>query len=412
MRSVAQEPARRHAIIPSFVLLKLCLAVVAALGLSIFERQSQGARTTDWLIIAYALCLIPWGLLTEWVFTGFQRMQFVALSQVLQIAVYAAIVFTLVQGSGDLLFVPTATFAGLTASAILLIFVLRRQFGAFSQKPEPRTWPSILRRAFPVGISNLLYQVINTVPTILLGRFQGDLAAGYYIGAYRVLQIPYELSSLFLLTLYPVAAERWKQNPESMRGFLEFVLRFILSLTLPIAMGTLVVGPQLLQAIIGSAFEASGLIFQIMIWNIVANSILIVFTQLVLVMGGKENLVFRVFIAGALFSLSVNLALIPLLSYLGAAIASVLSQIALCLISYWYARQSVRIRFWAYLFKPLAASIVMAVACWVTLHVGVNLWLVIALGALIYALMLFALGGVSRQDLAFARAQLTPWIRK
>ena len=412
MREVAQKPAKRRTLIPQFVFLKLCLAVVVALGLSVFALRSQDSKTGGWLIIAYGLCLIPWGLLTEWVFTGLQRMQFVAYSQVLQMVVYAAIVFALVRGSDNLLVVPSATFLGLAASATMLIFVLWRQFGSFSVRLDPRTWPLILRKASPVGISNLLYQVIITVPIILLGHFQGDLAAGYYIGAYRVAQIPYELSSLFLLTLYPVAAERWKQSPESMQPFLEFVLRVVLSFTVAIAMGTLVVGPQLLEMIIGAEFEASGLVFQIMIWNIVPNSILIVFTQLVLVMGGKENKVFRVFIAGALFSLSINLTLIPLLSYVGAAIASVSSQIALCLISYWFVRQSVRIRFWVYLFKPLVASIVMAIACWVTLRAGLNLWLVIALGALVYAPVLFAVGGVSKQDLMFVREQLPPRIRR
>ena len=202
-------------------------------------------------------------------------MKFVSFGQIIQYFTYSAIIFLFLKTPSDILIVPVANLAGISISGMFLLWTFRRLYPLGHFRVEHQEWRSIVRQTIQLGSANLLQQVVTSVPLLLLARLGGESAAGYYNGAYRVAQIPYEAISLLMVTLYPVAASLWKTDANGARIFLDKVLRVSLILSIPIAVGAMVFGERVLVAIMGPKFLPSTLPFQILAWNVVFNTLAI-----------------------------------------------------------------------------------------------------------------------------------------
>ena len=405
IRSVAQDRTRLESVVSNYVALKVILAVMATLLVTGFAFVSRLSETVQTLTLLYAITLLFTGVYIDWVFTGLQRMEFIGVARILSYLIYAAIVFLTVHSPQDIFWLPLSVLTGQVVSACFLLFVFKRNYPVFQFKPEPASWVLLLRQALPLSASLLIIQFYISLPPLLLGWFQGETAVGYYSGAWRLEQILHGLLGLFFVTLYPVAAHRWKHSPDTIQPFLEKVLKLILILTIPIAMGGTVMGGQVLTSVLGAKFANSILPFQILLWNLVAVGVNGTFAQLVLMMNGKQKEFLWVVSVGAVVSILMDLLLIPTAGYIGAAVAWVLAEIAVCFSSYWLARRYVTLAFGGVLLRPFAASALMILACWILL-VWIAWEVVVPIGGLVYLIGLIAMGGLDRNDWDFARRVL------
>ena len=346
IRTIAQNPRDLAETVSDIVSLRACLGTLALLGLLVFASLSTESPVVKLLTVFYGLGILCSIFLLEWVFTGLQQMRFVGLSQVIHYATYAGILFVLLHDPDQILILPIAGAAGILVSVVVLGVLFRQRYPTFAFRPNPRRWLSLLRQAVPFGASNVIVQLYVSLPILMLGWFMDDAAVGYYNGAYRVMLIPYELIGMFLLTLNPAVADRWKNAPETVGALLSAVLRIVVTLTVPIAIGSLVVGPQVLALVLGHGFESSGLVFQILTWNLLVVGVTGMYTQLALNMNGQQGRTLVVVAAGAVVSILLDLVLIPAFSYVGASVALVGAQSVLCVLAFFIARRYVSIPFW------------------------------------------------------------------
>jgi O-antigen/teichoic acid export membrane protein len=408
VRTLAQECENVQPHVSNYVSLRMLTALAAAVLLAAFAMVSGQSETTKWLVILYGLSLLATSVLIDWVFTGLQRMEFVGSARILSQVTYAGLVIALVRGQREMLFFPLLTFVGLSASAAFLIFIFRRLYPSFRFHPEPDVWPRLLREALPLGVSGLVIPVYVLLPTLMVGWLRGEAATGHYGGAFRIVQVVHQLLNLALVTLYPVVASRWKHAPEAIGRLLERILKIFLVLGVPIAMGALVVGSQMVILILGDRFSNSVIPFQIMLWNVVIVGISSVYAQLVLVMNGKHSEFLKVIACGAVASVIFDLLLIPRFSYVGAAVAWVLAEMVICVVSYRLARPFAIIRVWPYLLRPMGAAAVMVLLVRLLTGYGISIWLSIPLGAVVYGTVLIVIGGFDGQDFQFIKRTLRP----
>jgi O-antigen/teichoic acid export membrane protein len=189
---------------------------------------------------------------------------------------------------------------------------------------------------------------------------------------------------------------------------LERILKIFLALGVPIAMGALVVGSQMVILILGDRFSNSVLPVQIMLWNVVIVGISSVYAQLVLVMNGKHSEFLKVVACGAVASVIFDFLLIPCFSYVGAAVAWVLAEVVICVVSYRLARPFATIRVWSCLLRPMGAAVVMAGLVGLLTGHGISIWFTIPLGAVVYGAVLIAIGGFDGHDFEFIKRTLRP----
>jgi O-antigen/teichoic acid export membrane protein len=118
-------------------------------------------------------------------------------------------------------------------------------------------------------------------------------------------------------------------------------------------------------------------------------------TQYVLIAIDQQRFLTKAFLIGVTFNVVANLIAIPLFSYKGAAVVTVLSELALLIPFYWAVRKHLGPLPWmSLIWQPALASLVMAGAMW--LLRGIPWPLLIPVGGLVYGVVL-ARCGVSRQ---------------
>jgi len=182
-------------------------------------------------------------------------------------------------------------------------------------------------------------------------------------------------------------------------------LKLLLILAFPIAVGTTLLADWLIEIVAGRSYlpESAGAL-KILIWYLplsFTNGLL----QYVLIAVNRQRTLTLAFAIGVVFNLAANLAFIPALGYVGAAIVTVASEAVLLAPFFWIARREIgSLDLVGVAWRPALAAGVMAAPVW--LVSGWSPLLAIPAGALAYALVLLALRALSPAELAQLRSLL------
>jgi O-antigen/teichoic acid export membrane protein len=161
-----------------------------------------------------------------------------------------------------------------------------------------------------------------------LEHFSGDVAVAIYSVPFAavtaLIQVPEALSAVVIPAFATLAGARAQERIRL--GFAR-ALRLLLLATLPVTAAALALGPPLLEALWGAAFEESGPVFLVMVAPLPLLALL--YVSKALAMGlGKLRVVLIVDTGAAVINVSLALLLIPRYDALGAAFAHVAAQVA------------------------------------------------------------------------------------
>ena len=144
----------------------------------------------------------------------------------------------------------------------------------------------------------------------------------------------------------------------------------------------------------------SDLALRLVIWSIpigFVNSV----TQYVLIAVNQQHYLTRAFIIGVIFNIVGNFLLIPGTGYVGASLVTILSEFSLLFPFYYSVKRNVGVVPWFSIYMPpLVATLVMASAIYALTRLGVNVWLAVGVGCVVYVIMLLITGALRGEDMA------------
>ena len=150
----------------------------------------------------------------------------------------------------------------------------------------------------------------------------------------------------------------------------------------------------------------AALALQVMIWSIPVGFVNSV-TQYVLIAADQQRYLTKAFIAGVLFNLAGNLLLIPVFSYIGAAVVTILSEFCLLLLFSRRVGQHVGAVSWPELvWRPALSAFVMGAFVYALSAFGASPWLSVLPAWVVYTGTFALLGGFADEDLRTAVAAL------
>ena len=294
-------------------------------------------------------------------------------------------------------------------------------------KPEWR-WDWSLQRwmvrtSGPLMINHLLATIFWRIDVWILRPVAGAASVGLYSVGLKYLDGLNIIPSVFTMAVFPLMSRYAKSDSESLLRSYRVSVRLLIMVSLPIAMAFtflaeplvwLVGGAQYLNVpetlhFFGRQVTISGgadLAMQVIIWSIpigFVNSV----TQYVLISVNQQHFLTRAFILGVVFNTVGNLLLIPGFGYLGAAFITILSEFSLLFPFYYSVRKHVGTVPWLHSFAPAAASVLlMGMAIFGLTRVGVNVWVAVLLGTVVYAVGLVLTGALRGEEMAVIAAKL------
>jgi O-antigen/teichoic acid export membrane protein len=390
-RELAQGTHGVDELAPPLIAARLLIALACVVLLSVagffFLPQPDGA-----ILAATSFTLLAVAGSTRFVFLGTERPGGVATVRIAGEALALLLVILLVRDAGDLGNVPLARVAGDTVGVLVLALLLRSRGYALPVRSDPALVRPVLRRASPLVAHAILGLIIFNSDLIFLRALRDAHTAGLYAVAYTLVSFLLNLGITYGNSLLPVLS-RLAADPPRQRELYDSATAQVLALGLPIATGGCLLAMPLIVTVFGAGYAAAGPVLQILIWSVVASLVRTV-VQMALIAHHEQGFVLRTSAWSAAANLVLNALLIPRYGMPGAAFATLVTEVVRTVIALVYAgRLGMPFGVARRLLKPLAATAVMALALW-KLPLP-NVGIAIALGILVYGVVLAMTGGIT-----------------
>ncbi|KMY66990.1 hypothetical protein AAU61_13605 [Desulfocarbo indianensis] len=399
VRDGAQDPGAVPGYAGTLLAVKSALAVLVLFILLGFCRAMGFGSAQTGLIMAVALVQVLWGLSELGVagLNALERMDQEALvksSGRLAALLLAGGLLAFGYGLGGL--VLGMVLANLWAAGLSL-WLLRRRAG-FRLRWEKGFLAHLLREALPLALTNvfvLVFVRVDIVMLELMGRSYTEI--GWYAAGIRVIDGVSIVPALVAGASLPVMSSLAKQDRAALVKLYRQAQRLVLLLGLPAAVGLWATRQGAALALYGPQFSETARAFA---WLAPVLAFLFLnFLQLgaLTALGLQKKCAVATGVC-VLVNVGLNLWLIPTYAFVGAAAATLLTEVALFGLCAAYIRRhlgasGLLARAW----RPALASLVMGlVLLWLREW---PLWGLIAVGMAVYAAALLALGGLTKNEM-------------
>ncbi len=412
-REVSRDRAQANRYLTNTAILRVILwavslipiAILAAIYVAFFNLTFDTALALGLLVVGMLPSTLAASL--AFLFNAFEKFEYrIAVDVVTRLLSVALGVTALVLGYG---YLGLAAVSIITNLFTLTTFYYLVRTTLFTPRWEPDR--SLIRwmftESYPLMTNNLLSSLFFRIDVLILQPLKGDTVLGYYQTAYKFIDALNFIPSNFTLAIFPALSRLAASAKDAMRRAYILSLKILLWIALPITVGTIFVSRELIGIFGGNAYlPDSAIALQVLIWFLPFSFINSV-THYVLIALGQQRFLTKAFILGVVFNIAANLAAIPSMSYVGAALVTILSEVVLLLPFYYSIRKNLAsIPFWSIAWRPALASGVMGIALW-WLVARAGLVIAVPVAGLLYGVLLIALGALGEDERALLR-QLLP----
>ena len=371
----------------------LCLGgyvLVWILGECVPQIQEQLA-----LFYVLSLTILFTSLGVNWFYQAVEDFKFITVRALVFRLLAAISLFLFVKTKDDLLAYAFVT-VGATVGNNFINFVHLRKYISLRQFnwSELRIWKH-LRPSLHIFVFNLITSIYLNLNTVMLGFMQGDNAVGFYTAGNKISHIVLTVVASLGVVILPRCANLVERG--QMEEFATVTRKsycFVTALSLPMTIGLMLLAVPVIALFCGQEFSDA---VPVLYWTapiIIFIGLSNVFGIQILYPQGRENLVIWSTVGGAVFNFALNLWLIPVWSYTGAAISTFVAEGVVLLIQVLWGRRYIPFRLFdrSHLHYVLASGI-MAVCLLPLFHFIANDWLLLVVAAIlgggIYAAMLW-----------------------
>lgn len=404
IQRMSDDPERESEWLGALAGLRIVGTLIAVLicigGIPFFLEPSADVRLLALILSLTLLVSVPHGFMA--VFNSRLRIGVAMAVLSLQSLMWlGAVVAFSVMGS-DILDLAWAFVAIACAVAVIELLVTRR-YASLAFQAGRKLWRPLLRVALPLGLAGLFATIYYRVDSVLLFNLAGPQEAGYYGAAFRILDPLHVLPTAIMSAVFPVVAAVRMSNPTRVRDLVQSGFDYLLIVSVPIFVGSLVVSGSLIDVVFGEGFDRSAIVLPILMLAFVAVAIGYVPGYLVPLVELQWRFA-ALALGGAVANVALNFLLIPPYGAVGAAVSTVATEFAVTLL----ALLAVVRRLGTTLqlgraVRTVLAALVMGGVTWIVAQIGLLPALLIAPPAYVLALLVLRVVSLAELRMRLAR---------
>ncbi len=348
-----------------------------------------------------------------WIFyslyRAFERMYYDMLIKIIRmIVLFTTGMFVIIYYKNIFLLIICFIFSELISLIIAMIIAKRKfNFKIYSPfkllKEDKETVKNIYKKSIPFLLSGLFGGVYLYLGTLILQRIKGEAAAGIYGAAFYIAFATLMFPTIYIAAIYPALSKYFSNSRAKAIIIYKRSFKYLYIIGLPISIGGLMLAAPLINIIYSTGYSESIIVLKIISMFIFLR-FLNYLTGTVLSAIDRQNEKMRIQGIVALLNLCLNFVLIFLFSFIGAAIAVLITEILLFLTYYLsVSKYLVKLNLFPVLYKPLIAVGVMALFLFLF---SINIFISIIMGALVYGAVLLLLKTFDERDSSFVRVLL------
>jgi len=217
-------------------------------------------------------------------------------------------------------------------TAFVIIYLFSKKYLSFSLCFDWLAWKKFLKESYPVGISAIIVFTYFKLDTILLSIFKTSSDVGIYNAAYKVVENVAFFPAMFVGLIMPIMSRYIFSEPNKFKKVADKTFKVFLIFTVPLFISSIFFARNIISLIGGAGYEDSVLVLKILAFAMTFIFFGNFFTN-VIIAGGQQKKLITILLFCAIFNITLNLFLIPKLSYKGAAITSSLTEFLVAVFS-------------------------------------------------------------------------------
>lgn len=256
---------------------------------------------------------------------------------------------------------------------------------------------SALKMSWPLAVSSVLTLIYFKMDSFLLSLMKPAGDVGIYSLAYKVFEgllfFPAAFSGL-VLSLFAGSA-----GTDKFKIFFKKSLNFLIIVALPLSVGGFVLSQKIALLLGGAEFSAASLPIKILMTATFFVFLGNLFGNVIIALDKQKKMVY-VYGLGVFISTVFNLIFIPRYSYLATSYVTLLTEAVVNSIMFFIIIKE--IKYWpldGIFLKASFASFIMGASLIYFNFLNWNLFVLILIGAAIYAAALFLFGGITKDEL-------------
>jgi O-antigen/teichoic acid export membrane protein len=348
-------------------------------------------------IIGISTIISAFSALFNSVFRAFEKMEYEALTSVAEKIIVASIsIFLLFHGYG-LIAICYAFLFGSMVSFFISLYIYKKKFAEtlFKFEKNRKIWVFLIKNGIPFALAGIFTILYVKIDTVMLSIMKGNSVVGQYSAANNIISSLSFIAGVFLASIFPVISGYFITSKESLKRVYNLSFKYLFIIILPISAGIFFLSEKIILLLFTSEYIPSIDALRILTWlqifaflgwlsGVVLNSI------------NKQKLFTYAVGIGALVNIILNLMLIPSLSMYGAAIATLITQIIVFSVLFYFNNKYIGSINLDFVIKSIIATIFMSLA--VLIMSKLSLAIIILAGAAVYFVMFYLIKGFSEED--------------
>ena len=412
-REISRDPKRANALFWDtvtlrFILAILCTAVTVGAAKAFTDYSSDMILGIGLYTITYffSMFIAPLSSLLS----GNERVDIVSiLGVVMQVSfMIVAAIFLLLH----LDFVWLVLAGPLTMPLVLILHiwaVRRYHLGPPKFHINPGMWWAVLKAGLPFAFIQLAITFALRVDTIVLSGYVSDQMIGWYNTAYNLTLTLTGFAVSFNNALFPTLTREHENNPEVVRPVYYRLVKMILFISLPIAVGGMLTAGKIVGLLYKPEIAPAAIPLAIMVWDIPL-SMYHMFSSYMSTAIQTERRAAGIYITMGVLNLLLNLLLVPIFGVVGASLTTVLTDLVGAALFYFLLRSKLGagLGLKRLIRVPIAAALTGII---IFILRDQNLFLVIAVSAVAYISIIWISGAFSADELSLLTGFVTRRLR-
>lgn len=393
IRETARRPELLRERLPGILALKTLLSSTSAIIMVAILPLLGKDRATSIAVVAFALAQIgySWFYASTIAFAARQDLHIQAFLWLMEKVLFAGagVVVIIAIGNDFVLVAFSNTFVQFFGGA-LAVGIAWRKYGPWVHDLHRDQWSRYLKAAIPFGLIVAFYLVYFRIDSVMISFFRGDEEVGQYGAAYNLVSALLFLPSGLVAALFPRLAGAYSSPEDNLDGPFQKAARWLLALSLPMAVGIWLLADPLVLALLGDTYLPAVTAFAVLGW--VLPVWFITFLQgNILTVVERQKSVAVVGLANMVLNVGMNLIIIPRFGFTGAAVTTLITEVLGLTLMFWLLRRNISLaRTGIMAFKVALVTSAMGVMVWL-LRDRASVFLVAVAAASAYAVAVLAL---------------------
>lgn len=406
MREIARYPEKTNQLFWNLVFIRLSLALIGVVGITAaavaygYPSELVGGVALYTFTFVWASLQAP----VETLLTANEKFNYVtSMSVVGQISTIMLGSVVLLNDLGFIALIGVGLLAMAPPTFLGLWAVRRHRLLRRPPELNLRLWPTMIRRGLPFGFITLSLTISFTVDSVMLSRFEASEVVGWYNAAYQLARSLLFFFDGISVAMVPTLSRAFLTDVVLVQRWYYRSVKVILLMGLPIATGSTLVALPLFMFLYGEQYLPAVLAFQIIVWDVP----LLLFTSFcgnMTTITGEERAAARIYFTAALANVILNLLLIPQFSLYGAAAATLITDLVAALQFYFILGRKLQLpNMSSIALRVLFSCVLMGGVVFGLREMGASLWVMIAAGMIVYAVMVVATRLLDSEEIALLR---------